>query len=351
MRKISFLKEPGYTYDLFSLFRYWFNKKENMAQADNIQNAEDVEYISKQLNDYLPIPEELLIFFYQKENTKTFMTEYYFEPYKRKFASAEYGLEMVLKLLADYKQVTYNVYKFYFGKSCDKEGVDGTEDLVTISSLIKKSAYSGEVKSMLYAFFIEPVSFIQKLIYELMAKEIILAQEYKQRYSELVALQDSFDYEELAEGLSKINRQPLDITGFENVFISFCMNNKGYLCWTNVGEVDILILGSDYRNSIQRLADADINVKLDVFGNAVSEINRVAILDFILNCGEASIKDIERELKLAGTNAYYHLALMLKSGLLKARNQGRMVLYSIDNEYFNDLCDLLLKYTDKKKRR
>ena len=79
MREISFLKEPGYTYDLFSLFRYWFNRKENMAQT---QNDGQAEYISMQLNDYLLIPEELFIFFYQKDNAKMFMTEYYYEPYK-----------------------------------------------------------------------------------------------------------------------------------------------------------------------------------------------------------------------------------------------------------------------------
>ena len=73
MRQISFLKEPGYTYDLFSLFCYWFNKKENMVQTLPDEHA---DYVIKRLNDYSPIPDELFLFFYQKDNAKMFMTEY-----------------------------------------------------------------------------------------------------------------------------------------------------------------------------------------------------------------------------------------------------------------------------------
>lgn len=346
MREITFLKEPGYTYDLFSLFRYWFNRKEQMTHT---YSDEQAEYISKLLNDYLPIPDELFIFFYQKDNAKMFMTEYYFEPFKQAFASSEYGLAMVLKALADYNQVINNVSRFYFGES-GIEGLEGTEKLVYISNLIVNSAYTGEIKSLLYAFFIEPVSYIQKLIYELMAKDIVMTKEYMQRQTELINLQNNFDYDKLAKGLVQIDKQPLDISSFQNVCISFCLNNKNYLCWTSVEGVDLLILGSDYMSRIQQLIELDVKVKLDVFGNVVSEINRVDILNFILKSGEANIKDIESELNFTGANAYYHLSLMLKSGILKSRNQGRMVLYSINNEYFNNLCDLLVKYTDQKER-
>ena len=64
----------------------------------------------------------------------------------------------------------------------------------------------------------------------------------------------------------------------------------------------------------------------------------------MLRKGEVIIKDIEQELGFTGTNAYYHLMLMMKAGMLKTRNRGRPVLYSIRKEYFEGLCDMLKKY-------
>ena len=256
---------------------------------------------------------------------------------------------MVLKALADYKTVINNVCNFYF-EDCAIESLESVEKLVYISNLIKNSHYNGEIKSMLYAFFIEPISFIQKLIHELIAKDVIMAEEYKRRQSEVINLQKNFDYEELIKGLIQIDKHPLDITNSQNVCISFLLNNQNYLWWINVDETDFFILGSDYMSSIQRLTEVEIEVKLDVFGNVVSEINRVDILNFILKNGEVNIKDIERELKFTGANAYYHLTLMLKSGLLKSRNQGRMILYSINDKYFNKLCDMLVTFCGEQRQ-
>ena len=85
---------------------------------------------------------------------------------------------------------------------------------------------------------------------------------------------------------------------------------------------------------------------LDVFSNALSEKSRIEILDLIQEKKEATIKDIEQELDFTGTNAYYHLSLMIKSNLIKTRNKGRTVLYSINRKCFSAVRALLKKYSD-----
>lgn len=60
--------------------------------------------------------------------------------------------------------------------------------------------------------------------------------------------------------------------------------------------------------------------------------------------GEVTIKDIEQKLGFTGTNAYYHLMLMMKTGMLETRNQGRTVFYRIHKEYFIKLCKAIKKY-------
>ena len=86
---------------------------------------------------------------------------------------------------------------------------------------------------------------------------------------------------------------------------------------------------------------------MDVFGNAIAEKNRVEILDLILRKKEITIKDVEQEMKLTGTNAYYHLSLMIKANMLKTRNQGRTVLYSLNHRCFAVVQDMLNKYINE----
>ncbi len=110
----------------------------------------------------------------------------------------------------------------------------------------------------------------------------------------------------------------------------------------------VIILGNDYKQILQLLASQNTMPKLDAFGTAISETNRLDILELICNLGEITVKDIEQELGFTGTNAYYHLSLMIKAGMLKTRNKGRIVLYSLNHKYFDMLREMLSKYSNDK---
>ena len=58
------------------------------------------------------------------------------------------------------------------------------------------------------------------------------------------------------------------------------------------------------------------------------------------------IRRIQQELGFTGTNAYYHLSLMIKANMVKTRNQGRTVLYSINKRYFDAIRGILSKYME-----
>ena len=64
MKKIEFLKTPGYVYDLFFLFVLHFNKKEVFKQCMSPQCE---EYYRNLLSDFPVISEELRLFFYLNE--------------------------------------------------------------------------------------------------------------------------------------------------------------------------------------------------------------------------------------------------------------------------------------------
>lgn len=308
------------------------------------KSSEDTGYYNTLLNDFPPISNELLLFFHLTEDKKTFMTKFFFEPYKEQFASESYNISVVQEALSDHDSVLENLLKFYFKDMDESALLECKTSISAINKLIKESDYSGDIKSALYSFFIDPSPIIRRLSYELMEKEFALTQRYDNYAKRLSALKENFDFELLCEGLKNGQQQKVDLTCFENIYISFCILNKNCIKSLFCENAAIAILGFDYIEQIDYLFIQNKLPELDVFGNAVSETNRIHVLNLILERGEITIKDLEQEFGLTGTNAYYHLSLMIKAGMLKTRNRGRTVLYSINKNYFQVLCDMLGKY-------
>ena len=345
MRNVKFLKEPGFVFDLFFLFVLHFNKDYCLKNFINYGKAsEDTAFFKNILNDFPQISDELLVFFYLRDDNLCFMSQKYHKPYKDQFLSDTYNLSVVLDALTDHDQVVENLLEFYF-RDVDKQTLDACKgSMHAINKLIKDSSYSAEVKSALYAFFIDPSPIIRRLSYELMEKEFALTKRYDNYSKRILDLKENFDFGQLCDGLKNGQQQKGDLSCFENIYVSFCTLNKNYIKSLFCENAAIAILGFDYIEQIDYLLMQNKTPELDVFGNAVSETNRINVLNLILESGEVTIKDLEQEFGFTGTNAYYHLSLMIKAGMLKTRNRGRTVLYSINKDYFQVLCDILGKY-------
>lgn len=346
MKNTKFLKEPGFIFDLFFLFVLNFNKEYCLSNFINYNKSnEDTSYFNNLLNDFPPISNELILFFHLMDNQKCFMTTYYFDPYHKDFALGKYNLSVIQEALNDYEQVTENLIRFYF-KDIDDETLQKCKtSMPMINQLIKNSNYNSDVKSALYSFFIEPSVAIRQLSYELMEKEFNLNQKYNTN-PKVNELYDSFDVDFVVESIEKSKESNTCLKEFETIYTTFCLFNKNLLKVVFLDDVSaILLLGADYKDIVMLLSTHQRLPKLEAFGNAISETNRINVLNYILNMEEITIKDLEQEFGFTGTNAYYHLSLMIKAGLLKTRNRGRVVLYSINKDYFKSLCDLLGKYS------
>ena len=345
MGKVKFLREPGYIYDLFFLFTLKFNKEYCLTNFINYdKSSDDTDYFNKLLNDFPPISDELLLFFYLTDDKKSFMTKFYFEPYKEQFVSETYNIMKIQDVLSNYEQVVENIIRFYF-RDIDEDTLEKCKtSMSAVNKLIKESDYNGDIKSALYSFFIEPAPIIRRLSYELMEKDFALNQKYDNYSKQIDGLKESFDLESLSNGLKNDKNQIIEMECFKNVFISFCMFNKNCVKSFFYDKSTLILLGIDYCDVINYLAIQNRLPDLEAFGNAISESNRIEILDLLLKKDEITIKDLEQEFGFTGTNAYYHLSLMIKAGMLKTRNRGRTVLYSINKNYFQILCNMLGKY-------
>jgi hypothetical protein len=106
-----------------------------------------------------------------------------------------------------------------------------------------------------------------------------------------------------------------------------------------VGSKDLMEM-TGFLNGI-RLAEEELKKA----GGLAGRDFEIAVMD---DKDEITIRDIEQELCFTGTNAYYHLSLMIKANMIKTRNQGRTILYSINKHYFDVVCEMLGKYSNKK---
>ncbi len=351
MQSVRFVREPGYTYDLFFLFTLYFNRNHCMKEFANYnKSAEDAKYYERLLADFGTVSEDLLLFFYLGERQHNWISTYYFRPYKKLFWEGTYGLATVQEALTNYDQVVNNVLAHYFENESEETLQQCKESMVVASRLIRESTYEDKVKSALYAFLIDPVPIIQRLSHELMAKEFVLSKQYEQKSQQLTALQEKFDAEEFAVGLKNCGQDSIDINAFDKITLSFCYNHKNLVCmfFSKSKSSILFVLGVDYLAELQYLKQVKLSPKLHEFGLAISEENRVGILQFVHARGEVTIKELEQALELAGTNAYYHVALMTKTGILKTRNRGRTILYSLNPQYLETIGKTILYYTQKR---
>lgn len=346
--EVEFIKEPGYMYDLLSMFVLYFNKEYFLSNMINYDKASaDQEHYKSIIKEIEPVSNDLRIFFLMNANARTFMIHNYFDMLDKTFLTT-YNLKEVQDSLRDCDSVKSKILEFYLPKLSKTKREECKNDLAELSRQMKIADLNPEIKNGLYSFFIEPEAILQKLAYELISKDFILKKKRESHTLLAEQLQESFNTKEVVEKVSQYQSQnvSIDITHYSKLYISFSMISKNAIKYYYFSDTVILLLGTDCLSYLDYLSARETAPDLETFGNALSDKYRVGILNLAAKNKEISIKDIESELGNGGANVYYHLSLMLKANLLRARNQGRALIYRLNTPYFNSVRDLLLRYAE-----
>ena len=344
MKQIKYLREPGYMYDLIFIYFYYFNQNYCLDNFVNRNKTEsDFNFYNGTMYEFSDIPDDLFLFFNIKDNGRCFFATHYFAAYKSCLVY-EYNLTFIQRLLLNYDDVIKNMMTYYF---CDADENKITLCLNSVqetAKLIKASDYSDKIKNGLYDFFINPIPLIEKLNQSLISAGSLLSKYYERNIQTIVNTQNQIKIEELTEKLNKGKKHNFSLDSFEEIYVSICLLNK--ICvYTFFSENDALILfGYDYEDYYKFLESQQNLISLDEVANVLSEKNRIKILDLILEKGEVSVRDLESELNISGTNAYYHITMMLKINIIKSRNEGKTVLYSINKNQFKAVANTINKY-------
>lgn len=345
--EVEFIKEPGYMYDLLSMFILYFNKEYFLSNMINYDKASaDQEYYKSIIKEIEPVSNDLRIFFLMNANAKTFMMVNYFDVFNEAFFTT-YNLKEVQDALRDCDGVKSKILEFYLPKLSKTKREECKNDLAELSRQMKIADLKPEIKNGLYSFFIEPEATLQKLSYELISKDFILKKWRESHALQAEQMCESFNLFEIYKKFDgKIGHAISNMDGYDKFYVSLTIAEKNVVKQYLYSDKALIILGVDSLSYLDYLSGLETAPDLETFGNALSDKYRVGILNLAAKNKEISIKDIESELGNGGANVYYHLSLMLKANLLRARNQGRAVIYRLNTPYFNSVRDLLLRYAE-----
>ena len=347
MNKIQLLKEPGYLYDLNFIFCLKFNTRLYIDTLPNDNKKEEtVKYFHEILNRFHDIPKDLYVFFHAIKTERAFLPTFYFNPYKNQFATT-YNFQFLQKELSDHHKLIRNLIRFYFHEFDNETIEQCASSLNQVFSAIKNSDYSEEEKNKLYEFFIDPSRYIQLLQYELMQKEFMLSEYYKDNYQKIIDLYNQTTFESICLQLKGFEDLVVD-NDAEILYVSYCLLNKFCISLWFLENGFLPLLGCEYMSILGYAKDLDRDPELYGFGTALCEESRVKILNFLIEREEITCKDLEKEFSFSGSTAYHHINIMTKSGLVKTRNEGKTILYRLNRQYITSIINVLQKILNKK---
>lgn len=279
------------------------------------------------------VPNSIRPFFYKGDKGYSFMQNILNESYEELLLND--SIVVIQNKLIDCEITVNKIIDFYFGEGTINFLFNDYKFVCDINKEIAKSEYPDNLKSLLYSLFIEPVKTVYDLMRTLLELHSQLAQMYKNRILSISKKQQDINDDEL---LTKLN---IPKVTSENTVCAVCLLDSECVKVVNMkNNRFLLLLGEDYHKTFE----IDNELDLKEFGYVLTEINRLKLLNMMHLNGEITIKDIEQELRFSGTNAYYHLSLMTKSGMVTTRYEGRTVFYSLNKSYFRMLCLKLWKY-------
>lgn len=341
MKTLQFLDNPGFVFDILFGFVIHFNRDLLLPRFVTGQKVtQDTAYFNQQLAAHEDVPVDLFPFFYMKDADQTFLSHDYFsyDPYD--------SLEGLLEKLSDYREVCRRLLCFYFPEMKGEQRNACLDNPALVGPVIRQSTYPDALKTGLYGVLLDPEPVIDSLIEQLTKKGRRVAKIIAEQAADKQRLQEELDYDTLQAQLGQFGTHSCDLSPFDTVQVSFCMLNLYLVKLMYSRDVALVMLGRDYKLSIEDLSTEGKVLDLNALGAAFAEKNRTDVLALIVQRGEVNLRDVQQALGITSTNAYYHLSMMTKAGIVKTRNQGRMVMYSLNKPFFRVIAEAMLAYAE-----
>ena len=344
MAKIQVLQDPGFLYDLNFIFYLKFNMEAFIEDiADKSKKEENTAYFKGIIAEFGEISDDLYVFYHANQSGRCFMTTHYLKPYAELFTSS-FDFKFMQKELSDHEKLMRNMIRFYLPNIPENEIEECVDSSSKIFPYIKNSKYSREEKSRLYEFFMDPTPYVQALHYELIEKNLLLTDYYKNNYKKIIEANNQTDFKTICNQMQGVEDLSFLDKDNQTLYLSYCLLNKYLINNFILNDGIIALLGYDYVSILTPLKNGLSTPKLENFGSALCDENRINILKLIVDRGEVTCKDLEKEFNFSGSTAYHHITIMTRSGIVKTRNEGKTIYYGINKKHIINIVNAINKF-------
>lgn len=348
MPQIKFIHQPGYIFDLISIFILHYNKDLWLDYCKNTGSSqEDIVYIKNITEEFAIDSEDLYLFFVEDEIKGSFFIKKYFFDYADKFEDG-YDFDFLVSEILNKDKFAQNLLDFYFPDSGLVVNREDNSFYRSILDLLYTSDYSDKTKNRILSFFIAPDKFIIPLIKELSDKNAMLTKFYQKNYKRIIDTQENFDFEQYKEKLLKVDERAHSFLLSDNVYFSVCLVLKNTVESLKTGNGCLQIIGYDYMESLDGKLSKKAKFDIDMFGRIISDVNRIEIIKMLTAVTELSTSDIAKNLGISINAAYYHLDMMCQENMLIIRNEGRTVFYRLNRTYVSKAVEAIRNLFIKK---
>ena len=321
---ISFRRNLGFIYDAYHIITCKTASRESWIKTfiKNGNEASDLQRLEEVLSRFDDVDPKMLLFGYKDRKKGSFIGNIVL-----KYADENIGnwsTEDFVQYLLNVERTKNLVADFYFDHDANEQIF---EDIASDTSL------SGNLKSLLYEFFLFPDRYLSLFETEINKVFSTLQQYYSENFDLLLESQESFDYSSLKQSNSPFAKNKRWDQGLRNCYVSFSLLSKYATVRGKTNNEGWLLLGYDFFSAFGEMSE----VKLDIaaFGNAFGDKLRVKIIEEIVKNGELTLADLSKKLGVVNTIVIYHLDILKKENLLLHRYQGRKVLYCLNISRLN----------------
>ena len=281
------------------------------------REASDIQEIDLILEKFDAVDPKLHVFGYRDRKKGTFLGQLLL-----KYADTSLGsweIADFMEYISDEERMRGLIAAFYFNAKT-------TEHIFEL--ILKDTVLSTELKSFLYEFFLFTDRYLDLLKNAFDKIFYVLNIYYAENFELYTRCQESFDYAVLKQPKSPFAKTQKWDQGMKTCYISFSLISKYLIVRGKVEELGWLVLGCNFFSTFGEVADAPISIAS--FGNAIGDKIRVGIVEELVKNGEMTLADMAKTLGVSNTIAIYHLDILKRENLIFHRNQGRKVLYCLN---------------------
>lgn len=316
---IVFRRNLGFIFDVHHIMTCKTAKRESWIDlyVKNGNESNDLRELEEMLEKVESIDQKMLLFGYRDRKKGSLLGNIMIQYADENIGDWE--LANFIQYILDVDRMKKFVEEYYLEYNLNEDIFKSIADNVDLS---------GDLKSMLFEFYLFPERYLKMLENEIDKIYKSLKKYYAEKFEQLLQCQETFDYTILKQEKSPFSKNKKWDQGLKICYVSFSLLNKYLIVRGKMNSKGWLVLGCDFFDTFGEMNSSKIDIA--TFGNAFGDRLRVGIIEEIVKHGEMTLADLAKELGVVNTIVVYHLDILKKENLLLHRYQGRKVLYCLN---------------------